>query len=116
APSRRVILDPRVELIRDNRAIRSGWVSPTGGPVYQSLENLIHQFFPDALIAPGLVLGATDARFFVDLAECIYHFRPQVGSPDDMDRYHGDNERTPVSDYIRSIMFWKQLLQGINPK
>jgi Acetylornithine deacetylase/Succinyl-diaminopimelate desuccinylase and related deacylases len=51
-------------------------VSPMESSTFTMLQRTIGQQFPDAIVAPGLVLGATDSRHYQSLSEQIYRFLP----------------------------------------
>ena len=58
-------------------------VSKAAGPGFTALRDSIHQVFPDVLVAPGLVIGRTDTRHYVRLAENSYRFIPmRLGATD----------------------------------
>ena len=70
------------------------------------------QLHPDVLVAPGLMLGATDARFFGEVADNVYRFSPVRAGPADLARFHGTNERISVANQTEVIQFYHQLLQN----
>lgn len=86
-------------------------VSPAEGPVFQQLQRTIRGVFPEVLVAPSLVLGATDARHYVGLSPHIYRFSPMVIRPGDTERLHGINERQSVEEYVQGVKFYIALLQ-----
>jgi carboxypeptidase PM20D1 len=52
---------------------------------------------PDAVVLPGLIPGATDARHFTDIAEDSYRFAPARISMELMSGFHGRDERIPIA-------------------
>jgi carboxypeptidase PM20D1 len=74
------------------------------------LERSIRQAAPDAVVAPYLVLGGTDARHYHALSQHVYRFIPIRMTSDDLDRVHGTDERIAVADYLAAIRFYRQLL------
>jgi len=67
-------------------------------------------------VAPNLVLGATDARWYRPLSENVYRFSPMRLSPGDLKRIHGTDERVAVRDYLDSIGFYQELIRrGAGP-
>jgi carboxypeptidase PM20D1 len=77
---------------------------------FQTIERTIRQVRPRTVVAPGLVLGGTDARHYEDLADDVYRFQPFVLGPDDPPRIHGTNERISVDVYRDCVRFYVQLL------
>lgn len=85
-------------------------VSRTDGQAYGVLERSIRQTAPDAVVAPYLVLGGTDARHYHGMSDAVYRFLPVRMTPDDLGRIHGTDERISVRDYQSAIRFYRQLL------
>jgi carboxypeptidase PM20D1 len=85
-------------------------VSRTDGEPYRLLERSIRQTVPDAVVAPYLVVGGTDARHYHGLSEHVYRFLPVQIEQEDLDRIHGTDERVAVRDYLAAIGFFRQLL------
>lgn len=110
AHDRRVIDDPRVTVEPSGEGREPSAVSPTAGPGYDALARAIARSFPDAVIAPGLVLGGTDARNYQPVSTAIYRFTPMTMTSADLPRIHGTNERIGISDYARAIAFYGALL------
>ncbi len=91
---RRVINDERVEIkftsdIPNEPSIESD----TSTPAYQVLERVIRSIYGEVPVAPFLVLGATDARHYLQVTDRVYRFTPYLVSQADMQRVHGVNER-----------------------
>jgi carboxypeptidase PM20D1 len=71
--------------------------------------------FPDALVAPGLMLAASDARHFQELTEQSYRFMPIRFASADLQRVHGTDERIAVDQLADMVRFYHRLLsQGAN--
>lgn len=85
-------------------------VSRTDGEAYRVLERSIRQASPDAVVAPYLVLGGTDARHYHALSDAVFRFLPMRVTPEDLDRIHGTDERIAIRDYLAAIRFYRQLL------
>ena len=87
-------------------------VARTNAPGYQAIAKSIRQLHPDVVVAPALMLGATDARHFDDVADNVYRFSPVRAGPNDLARFHGTNERITVANYTEMIQFYYQLLRN----
>lgn len=85
-------------------------VSRTDGEPYRVLERSVRQAAPDAVVAPYLVVGGTDARHYHAMSDGVFRFLPVRVTPDDLDRIHGTGERIAVRDYAAGIRFYRQLL------
>lgn len=111
-----------VEKIIDNPNIEvsfRGWANPATpvssveSDAFKTLQTTIGQVFPDAAIAPNLVLGATDSRYYTDVSDDVYRFLPAPLTGEDLNRIHGSNERIAVEDYKNLIVFYQQLMLNI---
>ena len=87
-------------------------VSDPGSVSYRLLARSIREVFPDAVVAPGLVLGGTDSRYFTGIAENVYRFVPIRVGPGDLGRIHGTNERVAVRNVIEVVEFYARLIRN----
>ena len=81
-------------------------------PEYQQLATAIRASFPEAGVAPGLVLGATDGRHYEGVARGVLRFAPITMRKSDLERFHGNDERIAIADYMRAIGFYERLMSG----
>ena len=110
---RRVVSDSAVEVSVLGQGEDPSPVSPTEGPVFQSLAGAIRQVYPTAIVAPFLMVGATDARHYARLTPNIYRFAPLPLAERDLDRIHGIDERIAVGDYLRAVRWYVQAIRGL---
>jgi carboxypeptidase PM20D1 len=89
-------------------------VSSTSSESYLTLMRTILALEPDAIVAPSLVIGATDSRHYVGYARDVYRFLPMLLGPDDLERIHGKNERVGVHDYARAVAFMTKLIRDLS--
>ncbi len=87
-------------------------LSKTEAPAYKAIHRTVRQIFPETVVAPGLMIGATDARYFEEISNNIYRFSPIRAMPEDLARFHGTNERVSVKNYAEMIRFYHQLLMN----
>jgi carboxypeptidase PM20D1 len=87
-------------------------VSPLESPQYALINRTIREVFNDAVVAPGIVIGATDARHYKDVSQHVYRFSPVRAGKDDLPRFHGTNERLGVDNYLEAIRFYVQLARN----
>lgn len=110
AHARNVIDDERIQIrplpIRHN----PGTPASTQSEEYQRLRQVIRTTFPHAPVGPALVVGATDGRHYEKLARTVLRFIPFTMRKDDLARFHGNNERIAVTDYMRAIGFYERLI------
>lgn len=87
-------------------------VSKTDSDSYRALNRTIREIFPDVLVAPGLMVAATDSRNYIGVTDTIFRFTPVRATVEDLKRFHGTNERLSVSNYADMIRFYGRLLQN----
>ena len=113
---RSLIVDSRVRITQFGSVVLDpSPVSPTDSPGFKILERTIRQVFPDAVVAPYLVVGATDSRYYRGLTENVYRFLPLRLHQDDLSRMHGTNERVSIEGYADGLRFYRQLILNSNP-
>jgi len=107
-----VVANDAVQLQRLRDSAEPSAVSPTSARGYQLINRTVRELFAGAVVAPGLMVGGTDSRFFGELSRNIYKFSPVRAHPEDLPRFHGTNERISVSNYVEAIQFYQQLLRN----
>jgi carboxypeptidase PM20D1 len=86
-------------------------VSSVRSEAFRSLQRAVEAVFPEALVAPSLLVGATDSRHFTPLADNVFRFRPARTRTDDLPRFHGVDERLAVENYAEFISFTMRYLR-----
>ena len=109
----KIIGDPRVKIaaLEEMRSEPSN-IADTESKSYKSVERAIRQAFPEIIVAPGLVLAATDSRHYAVMTDNILHFSPTRLRSDDLQRIHGRDERISVEGYNDVVRFYVQLLRN----
>lgn len=105
-----IIDDERVQ-VEMEYAIDPSPLSPTDSDGYRLVERTIRAMEPAALVAPYLVRGGTDARYFHGLTPNVYRFMMIDVNPDTIRFIHGIDERVPAADYVRAVRFYAHLLE-----
>ncbi len=109
-----IINDPHVQVKPMDFSSEPSPVSNIHSKSYEVLRNTIHQVAVDKelIVAPYLVLGATDSRYFTGLSDNVYRFLLYTIGPDDLKRIHGTNERISVENYFQLVKFYYQLIRN----
>jgi carboxypeptidase PM20D1 len=110
---RRAVADPRVKL-RQMGALDGDPppISSTTSRAYRILETTIERFYPDAVVVPSLVLGATDGRHYASIADGVYRFAPFVlKGARERESIHGTNERVRVDDLQIGVGVFRELMR-----
>jgi len=108
----KTINDPEVKVIALPNSSEPSPVSDVRSASYKTLQKTILQVFPEVMVAPYLVLGATDSRHYVGVSESIFKFLPTRLKPEDLKREHGVNERVGVKNYGEIIKFFIQFIEN----
>jgi carboxypeptidase PM20D1 len=82
------------------------------GRGFALLSRTIGQIFPDAVVAPGLVLAGTDSVNYAPLVQSSYRFLPVALNAEDLGRVHGVDERISIANYERLIRFYVEFLRN----
>ena len=111
---RKVVNDTGVVITLAEPATPPSPVSSTTSNAYRTLARDIRVLEPDAIVAPSLVVGATDSRQYGGYARDVYRFLPMQVGPADLERVHGTNERIGIHDYARGVAFTTLLLSDLS--
>ena len=110
----RTLSNPNIKVVKGTFAEASR-VAAIDAPGYQLINRTLRQLHPDVVVAPGLMLAATDSRHFEAVADNIYKFSPVRAKPEDLKRFHGTNERISSANYVELIQFYHQLIVNTAP-
>ena len=94
-----------------------GWSEPskvaaTDSPAFRLINRTVRQLHPDVIVAPGLMVAATDSRYFDAVSDNVFKFSPVRAKADDLKRFHGTNERISIDNYVELIQFYHQLVRN----
>ena len=107
-----VIADARVKVVATGTSLSEpSPVSSVDGEAFVKLHRAVKATFPDAIVAPSLVLGATDTRHFIAIADNTLRFIPARMAREDLSRFHGVNERIGVDNYAEFVRFYMRYLR-----
>ncbi len=85
--------------------------SPTtdiNSQAFQRVEKVINAIVEDVIVAPMLMVGATDSRNYREISDGVVNFTPITNAKG----YHGIDERLLVTDFQKCITFYSLLIQG----
>jgi carboxypeptidase PM20D1 len=87
-------------------------VSHSDSSSFALIASLSRALLPEAPVAPGLVIAATDSRHYARVAENVYRYQPILLGPEDWESVHGLNERISVENFERLIRFYTGLIEA----
>lgn len=108
---RRTIDDPAIEITVLPGDFPSSRIASADSAGYRTISRTVRELFPGTLVAPGLMLGATDSRHFEPFTDNVYRFSPIRAKPEDLARFHGTNERISLANLAELVRFYHRLLQ-----
>lgn len=109
---RSVIADARVQILDFNGFEAADPVNPSdvNTPSFKALHESIAATCPGVLIAPTLMIAATDSKHYRSLTKQIYRFSPMALNDAQVSAIHGTAEYITVANYRQMIAFYAELL------
>lgn len=87
--------------------------SPWEGSCWNALAAAIGAVWPEALIAPTLMTGATDARHYARVSEHVYRFSGVQMTREELALVHGHDERIRLSALSKAVAFYLALMEQL---
>ena len=108
---KRTVADSRVVIRAAGRfSAEPSAVSSIKSEGFEALARTIMRVFPDAVVAPYLVVVVTDARYYAMISDNVFRFLPLRLTSRDLERMHGIDERIGIREYEGAIRTYRQLL------
>ena len=79
---------------------------------YAYIRQCVREVFPEAGIAPYVMLGGTDAKHYAKVCDCALRFAPTVLTPQQLASMHASNENLSVDALARAVAFYRRVLTG----
>lgn len=112
---KRVINDERINITTTSQQPdEPSGVSDLSSSAFGVIHKTTAEIFPDVLVAPYLVLGATDSKHYKNITKNIFRFEPTRLDDADLKRIHGTDERISIQSYKETISFYIQLIKNSN--
>lgn len=109
---RDAIDDPSIEVRCAGECREATVASRTDGDAFALIRRALNSAYPQAVVAPYLVIGGTDARYYQPLTEQgAFRFLPVRLTPVDRARMHGTDERIAVEDLRVAVQFYAVLME-----
>jgi carboxypeptidase PM20D1 len=90
-------------------------ISDHSGPAFGVVASTIRQTLGSQppVVAPYLVTGGTDARYWAPSSRFVFRFNPFPFELDVLTRAHGTNERVPVQGFADGVRYYIQLVKNL---
>lgn len=108
------IADPRVRVRPRPVSAEPSPVSATSSASFRLIHRTLRELAPEVVVAPGLMVGGTDARYFQPISEQVFRFSPVRARAEDLRRLHGTDERIAVSNLVEMVRFYHRLIEQAN--
>ena len=105
----KIIKDKRVS-VRVLKANEAPPVSSTQTDTYKLAAKLLGSNAADRTVAPYIVMGATDSRYYREICDEIYRISPFETKVELLLTTHGTNERLPVSSIKTAVEFFRSFI------
>jgi carboxypeptidase PM20D1 len=109
---RRVVDDPEVEL----RVVSGNDPSPVSradNQAFALIGDAARSVYPDAAVAPYVMVQASDARHFSQICDSVYRFMPFDLSKAELAALHAADERISVAALHRGAGFYRYLIRHL---
>ncbi|KNZ31698.1 MAG: hypothetical protein AD742_17200 [Methylibium sp. NZG] len=107
-----VVADERIRIEPVGAGSEPSRLSSAQSAPFKLIERTVREVFPDSIVAPGLMLAASDARHFDGVSEQSFRFMPIRFNTEDLKRVHGTDERIAVDQLVDMVRFYHRLLQS----
>ncbi len=87
-------------------------ISDINSEAYKYLVKQIETCFPDVLISPYVMLGASDCRFYSEVTDAALRFSPLRLNNEELAKMHGKNESISIESLSEAIIFYKEIIKN----
>jgi carboxypeptidase PM20D1 len=111
---RRAVADDRVEIDVIERQEPSP-ISPYGPdePAFRLLDQTTGEVFPDSVVAPYVMMGATDSSAFTAICDRVYRFAPFRMTKAQRESIHSYDEHIAVDDFLDGVRWYARLIERL---
>jgi len=85
-------------------------VSDTESYAFKRVEHAIARIFPDAVITPYIMMGASDSRYLSRVCDNCIRFSPFSIDSQQLDSIHAVNENLDLSCLVPAVAFYRLII------
>ncbi len=108
----RVIDNDRIE-IETLREGEASVISTIQCQPWEHLKKTIEEIWPQAVVAPYLMMACSDSRHFGKISDRVYRFAPMKLSREERGMIHGHDERIPVETLVKCVKFYIRFMEKL---
>jgi carboxypeptidase PM20D1 len=109
---RKAVDDDQVDIKVSNPGREASTTSDAKGPQFELIRRTLQKVKPGVIVAPNLVSGGTDSRYYGDLTQNVFRIVPAELTADDLKGFHGTNERVPVRSMAVIASYYEELIRS----
>jgi carboxypeptidase PM20D1 len=109
---REAIADDAIEIRVDNGREPSA-VSDHASEGFALIGQAVVQEFGPLVVAPGLMVAASDTRHYGRIADNSFRFNPMIVTQDEVAGFHGTNERISTAGMVKGVRSYVRLLRSL---
>jgi carboxypeptidase PM20D1 len=109
---RRVVESDRVEVrVAEGAGNPASQVSDADSEGFSVIRRAIREVYGDVIVAPGLMVAATDTRHYARVADNAFRFNPMKVSSEDLTGFHGIDEKIDVANLAQGTRTYVQIMR-----
>jgi|AGTN01.2.fsa_nt_gi Acetylornithine deacetylase/Succinyl-diaminopimelate desuccinylase and related deacylases len=85
-------------------------ITDMDGSAYKTVENAVKEYFPGAGVAPYVILGGTDSRYFEAICDNVIRYTPILIDNTQLKAMHAANENVDIDAIVKAVGFYKLLI------
>jgi carboxypeptidase PM20D1 len=109
---RRVVGRPDVE-VRSAAGNEASAVSDHESEGFLLIGEAVRQEFGPAVVAPGLMVAASDTRHYSQIADNAFRFNPMIVTQREIAGFHGTDERISADGMLKGVRSYIRLLRTL---
>ncbi len=89
-------------------------VSPVNSKAWTAVKTAIHETWEGVVVAPYLMLAASDSRHFCRISEHVLRFSAMPLSKEERGLIHGNDERIKIETIVKTVDFFENVIRTLN--